>query len=76
MIYVPMLKTRKEEMRVAKALNYCFCDNIIPIFEIINDIYKDKFEVDPETHKVLYEIKPGNKVRRKVKAKKTSSHEA
>lgn len=35
MIYVPIFKVRTEEMLVSKKMNYCFSDNIIPLFEIL-----------------------------------------
>lgn len=35
-MYIPILKTRISEMNVAKELNYCFSDKIIPMFEVIN----------------------------------------
>lgn len=49
MIYVPVLKTRKQEISVSKKLNYCYSDNIIPLFEILNDQYETKYKIDTVT---------------------------
>lgn len=70
MIYVPILRARTEEIRVAKRLNYCFNKSVIPMFEIISDIYEKKYKQDPITHETIYEIKTGNIQRTKVKALK------
>ena len=39
-MYIPILKTRKIEMKVLKDLNYCFSDSIIPMFETIDNSYE------------------------------------
>lgn len=72
MIYVPMLKTRCEELKVAKDLNYCFSDKIIPLFEILKDKYKVVYKVDPETGKYIYEQNGNSK--KKIKEEPTDSH--
>lgn len=46
MMYVPMLKTKTEELRVVKELQFCFSNNIIPLFEIINEMYQTKYKKD------------------------------
>lgn len=46
MMYVPMLKIRAEELRVAKEMNSCFSDQIIPLFEIINELYRTTYKKD------------------------------
>lgn len=38
-MYIPILKTRRSEINVIKELNYCFSDDIIPMFEIIDQEY-------------------------------------
>lgn len=38
-MYIPILKTRSAEMNVIKELNYCFSDNMVPMFEIIDERY-------------------------------------
>lgn len=54
MIYVPILKTRREEMNVSEKLNYCFSDKIIPLFEVLNDRYKTTYKIDPETQDYIH----------------------
>lgn len=71
MIYVPVLKTRQEELRVAKALNECFSDNIVPLFEIIDDIHQRRYKVDPLTGDFIYKQFP--KQKRKVRAEPTDA---
>jgi len=71
MIYVPMLKTRQEELRVSTEMNYCFSDNIIPLFEILTDKYETKYQIDPITHTFVFEQK--GKRRRRVKEEPTES---
>lgn len=62
MIYVPMLKTRAEEERVAKQMNYCFSEKIIPLFEVICEKYNKRY-IQDEMGEYIY--KSG--ARRKVK---------
>lgn len=38
-MYIPILKTRCSEMNAVKELNYCFSDDIIPMFEVIDQKY-------------------------------------
>ena len=54
MIYVPMLKTRLEELRVTKEMEYCFSDKIVPLFEIINELYKTTYQKDENGDRFLY----------------------
>lgn len=63
MIYVPMLKTRREELSVSKEMNYCFSDNIIPLFEILTDRHEIKYKIDPITHSFIVEQKGKRKMR-------------
>ena len=49
-----MLKTRQEEMKVAKELQNCFTDKIIPLFEILEDNYNVRYKIDPKTKAILY----------------------
>ncbi len=70
-MYVPVLKNRKEEMKVLKDLNYCFGDDIIPLIEIINDFYLERFKMDEETGMPIKVIKEGNKRATKVKLEPT-----
>lgn len=70
MMYVPMLKTRSEELRVAKEMHTCFSDRIIPLFEIINELYKTTYKRD-DNGEFVYEL---HKTRRtRVKAEPTEA---
>lgn len=66
MIYVPMLKTRAEELSVAEELSFCFSDNIIPLFEVIVDYFKYEFKKDPVTNDYVYVQKLRRRMREKV----------
>lgn len=68
MIYVPMLKNRKTELNIAKDMNSYIGDDIIPLFEIINELYKTRYEVD-ENGGYIYEQHKKRRV--KVKAEPT-----
>jgi len=69
MIYVPMLKNRKEEKNVIKSMKECFSDKIIPLIEILVDKYEEKFKINPITNEFIYEQR--GKQRRRVKEKPT-----
>lgn len=70
MMYIPMLKTRSEELRVAKEMHSCFSDNIIPLFEIINELYETTYKRD-SSGEFIYEQ---HKTRRtRVKAEPTEA---
>lgn len=70
-MYIPMMKTRQEELRVAKKLNYCFSDKIIPLFEVLDEIYIKRIKVDEDGNKVM-ELKPGNKRKTPIFEEKNS----
>ncbi|NCD06051.1 MAG: hypothetical protein EOL97_08020 [Spirochaetia bacterium] len=55
MIYVPLLKVRREEKNIIKELNYCFDNIIIPLLEIIRDEHNPPFKKDPITGNYVYE---------------------
>lgn len=57
MIYVPMLKIREEEIRVAKEMNSCFSDKIVPLFEIVNEKYQTTYKKDKNGEFVLEQRK-------------------
>lgn len=57
MLYIPILKTRREEYSIAKEMNYCFSNKIIPMFEIISERYEVKYLVDERTGEFLCETK-------------------
>lgn len=69
-MYIPIMKSRAEELKVAQELNYCFSDKIIPLFEILNDIYIVEYEIGDDG-KYLMEQKPGNTKRTRIKKEKT-----
>ncbi len=68
MMYVPMLKTRSEELKIAKEMHLCFSDSIIPLFEIINELYKTVYKTN-SIGEFVYEQRKTRKV--KVKADPT-----
>lgn len=68
MIYVPMLKTRDEELRVLRSTKECFSDKIIPLVEVISEKYQVRYEVD-ENGEFIRELH--GKQMRKVPCKPT-----
>ena len=46
MIYIPMLKTRSEELRIAADVNECFSTKIIPLFEVISEKYRVRYKTN------------------------------
>lgn len=60
MLYVPMLKTRDEELRVLKDVRDCYSEKIIPLIEIISEQYRVRYQTDEngdfvrEKHKTRY----------------------
>ncbi len=68
MIYIPMLKTREEELRVIQNIKGCFSDKIIPLIEVISEKYKVVYETDKNGE--LIRQKQGNRMV-KVKCKPT-----
>lgn len=50
-------------MKVANDLQNCFTDTIIPLFEILDEIYQKRYAVDPNTKKFIYELKGKQKRR-------------
>lgn len=57
MLYIPILKTRREEYSIARKMKYCFSNKIIPMFEIISEQYDVKYLIDENTGNFLYEKK-------------------
>jgi hypothetical protein len=49
MLYVPMFKTRQEEICVIKELNECFNDNLIPLIEVLDEFYETQYKKDELT---------------------------
>lgn len=46
MIYIPMLKTRDEELRVLKSMKDYYSDKIIPLIEVICEKYQVRYMTD------------------------------
>jgi len=69
MIYLPMLKNRRAEMGVLKNMNACLSDKIIPLIEILTDMYEVNYKVDPITNEFVYEKR--GKTRRRIKEEPT-----
>lgn len=74
MIYVPMFKTRQEEMKIIKKMNYCFSNGIIPLVEILNEIHETRYEEDPETGEALRVPNRDGSRHMRVKCKPTDEH--
>lgn len=66
-MYFPIMKNRAEELRVIRDMNHFFSDSIIPLIEIIQDEYNIKYKIDDATGEFIYEQKPGNKKRNRIK---------
>lgn len=71
MLYIPILKTRREEYSIVKEMQNCFSYKIVPMFEIISEKYRVQYLTDETTRKFLY-IKKG---KRNYKIKKEESPE-
>ena len=56
-MYVPMFKTKREELSVSKELNHCFSSKTIPLYEILADKYKVRYKTDPKTNLEIREKK-------------------
>ncbi len=60
MIYIPMMKTRDEELRVLKSMKEHYSDKIIPLIEVICEKYQVRYMMDEngefirEKHKTQY----------------------
>lgn len=61
------MKCREAELRTAKSTYTVFSDDIVPLFEIINDFFETKYEVNPVTNKYVYEKKNGRNYKKKLK---------
>lgn len=63
MLYVPMFKTRPEEMRVVRELNQCFGEDIIPMIEVLDEYYETRYKVDQKTGEFI-KVQVGEQKRR------------
>lgn len=72
MLYVPMLKLRSTEQKALKCVKECLSDRIIPLIEIIEDLYPTIYDVDQETGEILTEkvTDKNGKIRNRKKKKK------
>ena len=70
-MYVPILKFMQTEKDILKKYNDLFSDEIIPLIEIFSEDYTQRFEIDPNTGKRLFNIVNGH--RRYIKAKRTDN---
>ncbi|SFM28557.1 Beta protein [Gracilibacillus orientalis] len=66
-MYVPIMKNLAQEIKVTKDLNQHFGESIMPLFELITEKYNDRFKIDPKTGDPVKTLKPGNKIKTKVK---------
>jgi len=71
LIYIPLLKTRIEELKVAKEFAKYYSSNFIPLFEIITEKHETVYKIDSATKDFVYEAKGSRK--RKVKEKPTDN---
>ncbi|GEB27497.1 Uncharacterised protein [Enterococcus casseliflavus] len=58
-MYIPIMKNRDEELRVSAVCADFFSESMIPMYEIIQDKFLDRFEVDEDTGEFKYELKVG-----------------
>lgn len=66
-MYIPLMKCREAELRTAKSTYTVFSDDIVPLFEIINDFFETRYEVNPVTNEYVYEKKNGRNYKKKLK---------
>jgi hypothetical protein len=71
MIYVPILKLREQEKNVTKELKGCFGDKIIPLFEIVSDVYKIRYKTNPNTGEYLYRRSKNDRRNERIKEERT-----
>ncbi|MCD4713814.1 MAG: beta family protein [Clostridiales bacterium] len=72
-MYIPILKNQKEEMRALARLNNYFNSNLIPMIEIINEIYSPNYSRNSEGVKIT-ELKKGNKKRTPIRLDPTEEN--
>ena len=70
-MYVPMFKTKKQELSVSKEMNHCFSSETIPLYEILTDKYKVRYKTDPKTNLEIRE----KKGKRMMRVKETPSND-
>lgn len=65
MIYVPMLKGQREELKVIEEMNSCFSEKIIPLIELLTKEFEMQYAKNPKTGEYVWELH--GKTRRRVK---------
>lgn len=77
MLYVPMLKLRSTEQKALKCVEECLSDKIIPLIEIIEDLYPTIYDVDQETGEILTEkvLNKNGKICNRKKKRKPERNE-
>lgn len=66
-MYVPILKNRSTELDFIQNYNSLFSEKVIPLIEIINNIYEPKFKTDPSTGGYIYQMKPFGKKKTRIR---------
>jgi hypothetical protein len=65
------MKNRQEELKFSQNCNRLFSDQVVPMYEIVKEMFEYKYAKDPITNEYIYEIKPGNKKKTKIRLKPT-----
>lgn len=73
MLYVPVMKNRKEEVSFLKSQNSLFSDRIIPLIEVISNTYETKYKLDEngDLEYIAKTGKNGRERRSRIKLPKT-----
>ena len=66
-MYIPIIKNRNQEKKVIRDFQQYLNDDVVPLFEVIKDDYKERFQKDPETGKFVMIMPEDGKRRKKVK---------
>lgn len=77
MVYVPLLKLRTIEKKVLEIVGECLSEQIIPLIEIVEDLYPTLYEMDSETGAIVSELRKdkSGKTKRFKKTRKPNSDE-
>lgn len=66
-MFIPILKFRQSEMRAIEKVVDMLSDDIVPLFEIFNDSYKVRYEIDESTGEFKTRVsQKGRKIRIKA----------
>ena len=66
-MYIPMLKNKQQEYSVLENMQPYFGEYVIPLIEIFQEKYENKFEKDSHTGEYIRTVKNGKKNKSKVK---------